>query len=77
MVYQSFQKTLSNASRYQSFNEANRSTWMPSTLLNNRARLMLMWQYLFSSGDPVKQQFYPWQTSYFFINKFRAQPIKY
>jgi hypothetical protein len=26
MVYQSFQKTLSNASRYQSFNEANRST---------------------------------------------------
>ena len=50
---QSFQKTSSKASRYQSFNEANRSTWMPSTLLNSRARLSLKHSLLHFRGLPL------------------------
>jgi hypothetical protein len=50
---QSFQKTSSNASRYQSFNEANRSTWMPLTLLNNRSRLSLKHSLLHFKGLPL------------------------
>ena len=50
---QPFQKTSSNASRYQSFNEANRSTWMPLTLLNNRSRLSLKHSLLHFEGLPL------------------------
>ena len=50
---QPFQKTSSNASRYQSFNEANRSTWLPLTLLNNRSRLSLKHSLLHFGGLPL------------------------
>jgi hypothetical protein len=65
MVYAILPKDIIQCSRYQSINEANRSTWMPSTLLNNRARLM--WQYHCHHGWRLLNTFYRYEVDLIWV----------